>query len=337
MVKKIFVTGAAGFIGFHLALALKKRGDFVIGCDNFNDYYDPELKINRASILGQYDIPCLQRDIRDASEIEKIVRENDITHFVHLAAQAGVRYSLEHPEKYVDANLDGFVKILEACRRHPGIRCIYASSSSVYGLNTKLPFSEEDATDSPASLYGATKKANEVIAHSYHHLYGIPLIGLRFFTVYGPWGRPDMAYYSFTRSIINGVPIPVYGEGLLRRDFTYIDDIISGIIAAIDYVKTDYEIFNLGNNKPSSVLELISCIEEATQKKALLDFQPLQPGDVHTTFASIAKSQSLLHFHPKTSLQEGIRKFVDWYLENFSEPIETCRGDALRQPPPLAP
>lgn len=318
MVKKILITGAAGFIGFHLALALKKQGHIVVGCDNFNDYYDPELKIKRASILGQYDIPCLERDIRESSAIEQIVVDNNVTHLVHLAAQAGVRYSLQHPEKYVDANLDGFVQILEVCRRHPKMRCVYASSSSVYGLNKKIPFSEEDMTDSPASLYGATKKANEVIAHSYHHLYGIPLIGLRFFTVYGPWGRPDMAYFSFTRDILEGRPIAVYGEGLLQRDFTYIDDIISGIMAAMDHDETPYEIFNLGNNHPATVLELVRAIEDATNQKAKLDFQPTQPGDVTTTYADITKAQKLLGFTPTTSLQEGIGKFVRWYQEEYN-------------------
>lgn len=318
MVKKILITGAAGFIGFHLALALKKQGHIVLGCDNFNDYYDPELKIKRTSILGQYDIPCLERDIRESSAIEKIVVDNNVTHLVHLAAQAGVRYSLQHPEKYVDANLDGFVQILEVCKRHPQMRCVYASSSSVYGLNKKIPFSEEDVTDSPASLYGATKKANEVIAHSYHHLYGISLIGLRFFTVYGPWGRPDMAYFSFTRDILEGRPIKVYGEGLLQRDFTYIDDIIAGIMAAIDYDMTPYEIFNLGNNHPATVLELVGAIEEATNQKAQLDFHPIQPGDVTTTYADITKAQTHLGFSPKTSLQEGIASFVRWYQEEYN-------------------
>lgn len=314
MSKNIIITGAAGFIGFHLALALKRQGDTVIGCDNFNDYYDPELKVKRSSILEQHGIPCLKCDIRDGQTIEEIVISHNITHFVHLAAQAGVRYSIEHPEKYVESNLDGFVQILEVCKRHPQIPCIYASSSSVYGLNKKLPFSERDPTDSPASLYGATKKANEVIAHAYNHLYGIPLIGLRFFTVYGPWGRPDMAYFSFTRDILAGRPISVFGDGLLQRDFTYIDDIIQGMIAAINY-KTDYEIFNLGNSHPESVLNLVRAIEKSTGKKAELEFHPMIPGDVEVTFADIEKSQNLLGFQPHTSLQEGIDHFVKWFLE----------------------
>lgn len=315
MKKHIFITGIAGFVGFHLARALKKEGHIVVGCDNFNDYYDPKLKAKRAALLGEEQIPCITADIRDSKAIEKILKDYAISDLVHLAAQAGVRYSLQHPEKYVQANLEGFVHILEACRHHPQIRCVYASSSSVYGLNKKIPFSESDPTDTPTSLYGATKKANEVLAHSYHHLYGIPLFGLRFFTVYGPWGRPDMAYFSFTRDILAGRPITVFGEGLLRRDFTYIDDIVQGIIAAIYYDKTAYEIFNLGNNQPSSVMDLIHTIEECTGETAKLQFHPMQPGDVEATYADITKSKELLSFQPKTSLKQGIGQFVTWYKE----------------------
>ncbi len=314
MTKRVFITGAAGFIGFHLALALQKRGDFVIGCDNFNDYYDPDLKRQRAALLDQHGILCLELDIRDAAGMERVVVDNGISHLAHLAAQAGVRYSLQHPEKYVQANLEGFTQILELCRRHPSMHCVYASSSSVYGLNKKIPFSEEDPTDTPASFYGATKKAGEVMAHAYHHLYGIPLIGLRFFTVYGPWGRPDMAYFSFTRDILDGKPIPVFGEGLLRRDFTYIDDIVQGILASLDY-QGKCEIFNLGNHHPESVLDLIRIIEEATQRKAQIEFHPRQPGDVEATYADISKSQTLLGFNPQTSLSDGMARFVSWYRQ----------------------
>ncbi len=321
MAKRIFITGIAGFIGFHLALALKNQGDSVVGCDNFNSYYDPSLKLKRAALLKEQDIPCVTCDICEAEVIKKIVGDYEITHFVHLAAQAGVRYSMQNPDKYVHTNLDGFVQILEVCRSRPHMRCIFASSSSVYGLNKKLPFSENDPTDCPTSLYGATKKANEVIAHAYHHLYGIPLIGLRFFTVYGPWGRPDMAYFSFTRDILAGNPIHVFGEGLLQRDFTYIDDIIQGTLAALDY-EGGYEIFNLGNNRSESVLDLIAVIEKNTGKKALVELHPMQPGDVTATCADISKSQKMLRFSPKTSLHEGMEHFIKWYKEHYSNELE---------------
>jgi UDP-glucuronate 4-epimerase len=314
--KKIFITGIAGFIGFHLARFLKKRGDFVIGCDNFNLYYDPQLKKDRAHILSDEAITIFETDIRNPQLLEKALFENDITHFVHLAAQAGVRHSIKHPENYVDTNLDGFVQVLEVCRRHPNIKFIYASSSSIYGLNDKIPFSENDLTDRPASLYGATKKANELIAHSYHHLYGIPVTGLRFFTVYGPWGRPDMAYFSFTRAILEGQPIQVYNSGQMRRDFTYIDDIIRGIAAAID-LGAKCEIFNLGNNQPEDLLELISLIEKKLGKEAIKQFLPMQPGEVLITYADISKSQKMLGFQPTTSLQKGIGHFIDWYKERY--------------------
>ncbi len=312
-VKKVLITGIAGFIGFHLAQKLHKRGDLVLGLDNFNDYYAVSLKEQRAKLLSQHNIQCVKGDIRDAVLLEKLFLDFGITHFVHLAAQAGVRYSLEHPESYVQSNLDGFVTVMEVCRKHPAVKCIYASSSSVYGMNRKQPFSETDMTDSPASLYGATKKANEVIAYSYHHLYGIPMTGLRFFTVYGPWGRPDMAYYLFTKNILEGNPISVYDPGKMRRDFTYIDDIIDGTISAIDKGYA-CEIFNLGNNTPEDVQELIRLIELATGRKAVQKHLPMQPGDVQVTFADIEKSQKMLGFSPKISLQQGIEKFVEWYI-----------------------
>ncbi len=315
--KRIFISGIAGFIGFHLALFLKRRGDFVIGCDNFNTYYDPHLKQKRAALLKEEGIPVLSEDICHAEAIEKILVTHQITHIAHLAAQAGVRYSMTHPEKYVHSNLDGFIKMLEICKRHPHIKLTYASSSSVYGLNKKIPFAESDPTDTPASFYGATKKTNEVIAHSYHHLYKIPCTALRFFTVYGPWGRPDMAYFSFTKAILEGNPIQVFEKGELKRDFTYIDDIIQGTAAAID-LGADWEIFNLGNNHPESVLDLISHIERETGKKAHIEFLPMQPGDVKITYADITKSQKLLGFSPATSLATGIAHFVEWYKQTFS-------------------
>ncbi|MGE5195897.1 MAG: GDP-mannose 4,6-dehydratase [Anaerolineae bacterium] len=318
--KNILITGIAGFIGFHLALALKKRGDLVRGCDNFNAYYDPALKRTRASKLAQNDIEIFEADIRETPFIQKLLIDHDISHVVHLAAQAGVRHSIKHPESYVQNNLDGFVQILEACRRHPNLAFTYASSSSVYGLNTKIPFAESDPTDKPASLYGATKKANEVIAHAYHHLYGLPVTGLRFFTAYGPWGRPDMAYFSFTKAILNEEPIQIYNQGQMRRDFTYIDDIVEGIIAAIDY-RADCEIFNLGNQSPVDVLELIALIEKYTGKTAIKQFLPMQQGEVPMTYADISKSQEKLGFKPRTKLDDGMKRFIEWYLTYFNRAL----------------
>jgi len=311
--KNVFITGIAGFIGFHLARFLKKRGDHVIGCDNFNSYYDVSLKEKRASMLKEEGITVIQADICDKMFLEKSFEKFAITHLVHLAAQAGVRHSIKHPDHYVHTNLNGFVQILEVCRRFPHIKITYASSSSVYGLNTKVPFSEDDLTDQPASFYGATKKANELIAHSYHHLYGLSLTGLRFFTVYGPWGRPDMAYYSFTRNILANEPIQVYNHGQMKRDFTYIDDIVAGTAAAMD-LGTGHEIFNLGNNQPEDLMELISLLEQYTGKKVQKQFLPMQQGDVHITYADISKSQRLLGYSPKIPLREGLKNFVDWYL-----------------------
>lgn len=309
---RIFITGIAGFIGYHLALFLKKRGDFILGCDNFTDYYSPRLKRDRARELKEAGIEIVECDIRNFSLLEKCIVENGITHFVHLAAQAGVRHSLLNPQAYVDTNLDGFVQVLELIRHHPTMKFIYASSSSVYGLNKKVPFSESDPIETPCSLYGATKKSNELIAHAYHHLYGLSVTGLRYFTVYGPWGRPDMAYFSFAQAITEGRPIQVYNYGEMKRDFTYIDDIVEGTTAAID-LGACYEIFNLGNNSPQPILTLISLIEKYTGKRAKKEFVPMQAGDVVTTYADIEKSQTKLKFSPKVSLEEGMRKFLDWY------------------------
>ena len=314
--KRIFITGIAGFIGFHLALALKKRGDTIFGCDNFNSYYDPQLKKQREAQLLDAGISVIHCDIIDKEVLKEILQKESISHFAHLAAQAGVRYSLTNPEVYVHSNLNGFVQILEVLRHFPLIKFTYASSSSVYGLNTKIPFSENDPVDRPASFYGATKRSNELIAHSYHHIYGLSCTALRFFTAYGPWGRPDMAYFLFSKAILAGEPIPVFGEGKLMRDFTYIDDIIQGIIASID-LGADCEIFNLGNNTPVSVLELISTLESALGKKAKVHFQPTPSGDIPITFADITKSQKILGFSPKTSLQKGIQHFADWYLDEY--------------------
>jgi UDP-glucuronate 4-epimerase len=313
---KILITGIAGFIGFHLARQLRQRGNEVIGFDNFNAYYDISLKKRRAALLGEEGIRVMEMDLCDGKGLEKLFAEVSPSHVVHLAAQAGVRYSLRDPESYVRSNLDGFVHLLEALRRRPEIRLTYASSSSVYGANTKVPFAETDPTDRPTNLYGATKKANEVLAHAYHHMFGLYATGLRFFTVYGPWGRPDMAYFSFTRAILEGKPVPVYGNGTMRRDFTYIDDIVCGIIAAID-LGAPCEIFNLGGSHPYTVLELISAIEGATGKQAEKEFLSRQVGEVEVTYADIEKSRSILKCSPQVSLQEGIRRFVLWYQDVF--------------------
>lgn len=312
---RIFITGIAGFIGFHVAQALHKRGNAVVGCDNFNDYYDPSLKRDRASHLKKQGIQVLDMDIRSPS-LEKLILDHKITHFVHLAAQAGVRHSIQHPESYVDNNLEGFVQVMEVIRRHPHIPFIYASSSSVYGLNKKIPFSETDPTDAPSSLYGATKKSNELIAHAYHHMFGVSVTGLRFFTVYGPWGRPDMAYFSFTNAILKGMPIQIYNEGQMKRDFTYIDDIVAGTLAAIDLGASD-EIFNLGNNQPEDVLYLVELLEKYTGKTAVKKLLPMQPGEVPVTYADITKSQEHLKFSPKISLEQGIQKFLVWYKKYY--------------------
>lgn len=316
--KKIFITGIAGFIGFHLALHLAKQGCEVWGCDNFNDYYDPHLKRSRAALLEKYDVRVFEIDICDTPALLRLMKEHHTTHFVHLAAQAGVRYSLTHPETYIHSNLVGFASVLEVCRNCPGISLVFASSSSIYGLNTKVPFAEEDPTILPPNLYAATKKSNEMLAFSYHHLYHIPMRALRFFTVYGPWGRPDMAYFSFAKAIAEGKPLTVFHKGQMRRDFTYIDDIVAGVAASIDY-DAPFEIFNLGNHRPESVSTLIELLETKLGKKATINYQPKRPEEVETTFADIAKARRLLHFEPKTSLSIGLDHFLEWFTSNYSE------------------
>ncbi len=307
----IFITGIAGFIGSHLAQALRARGNTVTGCDNFNDYYNPALKRQRAAILESKGIKVIEADIFNLPPL------GETTHFVHLAAQAGVRYSKTNPQTYVDTNLNGFLQVLELIRRHPHIPLIYASSSSVYGLNKKVPFSETDRTDDPSSLYGATKKSNELMASAYHHLYGISVTGLRFFTVYGPWGRPDMAYYSFTDAILQQKPIQLFNHGKMQRDFTYVDDIVQGTIAALDKSLPN-EIFNLGNHKPEEIVTLIHLLEQKLGKKARVELLPDLLGEVPTTYADISKSQKILGFTPRTSLDQGLDKFLAWYLEKNS-------------------
>ncbi len=314
MQKKILVTGAAGFIGFHLSRLLKKRGDIVIGLDNFNAYYSPELKRKRAEILASEGITVIEGDLCDKELLQRVAEQQEFTHIVNLAAQAGVRYSVTHPQAYADSNLQGFLNVLELCRSLPQAKLVYASSSSVYGLNSKIPFSEDDKTDRPASFYGATKKANEVMAHAYHHLYGIPVTGLRFFTVYGPWGRPDMAYFSFSKAIDSGEVIKVFNHGKMRRDFTYIDDIVEGIAAAID-LGADCEVFNLGNNRPEELSTFIGLLEKGLGLTARKEFLPMQQGDVLQTYANIDRAKTRLGYNPKTSLTEGLDHFIHWYKE----------------------
>ncbi len=310
--KHVLITGVAGFIGFHLAEALRKQNATVIGIDNFNDYYEVQLKKDRAQNLEKLGVTIIKADICDPGLFLDLLQKEPITHIVHLAAQAGVRYSLINPQAYIHSNIQGFLNLLEGCRHYPHIPLIYASSSSVYGNNCDIPFSVDDRTDNQASLYGVTKKTNELMACTYHHLYDIPVTGLRFFTVYGPWGRPDMAYYSFTKSIDAGIPIDVYAFDKMYRDFTYIDDIISGVIAAMD-LQSPLEIFNLGNHRSESLKTLVESIEDCLGKKAILRHLPIQPGDIEVTYADIAHSQKMLHFQPATDLQTGISKFVEWY------------------------
>lgn len=312
MSKNVFITGAAGFIGYHLARELHIRGDNVLGYDNFNDYYSPELKRARTNELQQAGIPVIEGDICDEILLNDCMQRHQTTHMVHLAAQAGVRYSLTNPQAYIKANVEGFVNILEACRHHSNVKLTYASSSSVYGRNTKAPFSIEDRTDHQASLYGVTKKTNELLADTYHHLYGIPVTGLRFFTVYGPWGRPDMAYFSFTKAILAGQSLEVFNQGRMERDFTFIDDIIAGTIAAID-LEAKCELFNLGSHRPIPLRRFIAILEEVIGKKAIIKEMPMQPGDVLTTYADIVHSTERLNFKPAVTLEEGLARFVHWY------------------------
>ncbi|HEV8052143.1 MAG TPA: NAD-dependent epimerase/dehydratase family protein [Parachlamydiaceae bacterium] len=312
--KRILITGAAGFIGSHLSLHLHARNDFVIGLDNFNDYYSPQLKYDRTKLLEKEGIQVIHGDILDKALLDELVIRHKITHIVHLAAQAGVRYSLVNPDAYVSANINGFLNILELCRKHPQLYLTYASSSSVYGTNTQTPFSVNDRTDHQASFYGVTKKTNELMAHAYHQLYKIPVTGLRFFTVYGPWGRPDMAYFSFAKAILEDRPIDVYNFGNMSRDFTYVDDIVLGIAAAVD-LESQYDIFNLGNNRPESLSSLIQFIEEALGKEAQQRHLPMQSGDVEATYADIDYSRDKIGFTPTTSLKDGISRFVHWYQE----------------------
>jgi UDP-glucuronate 4-epimerase len=316
--KRIFITGAAGFIGFHMACHLHQRGDDVIGYDNFNAYYDPQLKRSRAAQLAKQGITVLEGDLTDRLALQQAIERHQTTHILHLAAQAGVRYSLQHPQTYLQSNIEGFLNVLEICRLYPILPLIYASSSTVYGLNQKVPFAIEDRTDQQANLYGVTKKTNELMAHTYHHLFGIPVTGLRFFTVYGPWGRPDMAYFSFTQSIVENRPIEIYNQGYMQRDFTYIDDIVAGTAAALDLALPD-AIFNLGHHHPEELLYLITLLEKELGRKAQKILLPMQPGDIISTYANIKESSAQLGFFPKVSLEEGIAHFIKWYKNYYNK------------------
>ena len=328
---KILITGAAGFIGFHLSKKLLDNSYHIIGIDNLNDYYDTNLKKSRLKILGEYHSFNFHKvDMKDKAEINSIFETYHPTLVINLAAQAGVRYSIENPYAYIDSNLIGFMNILEACRNYPVEHLLYASSSSVYGGNKVAPFSTNHNVDHPVSLYAATKKSNELMAHTYSHLYGIPTTGLRFFTVYGPYGRPDMAYFSFTKDILAGNPIKVFNHGSMERDFTYIDDIVEGIVKLIDKVpvankdwdesKDDlstsfapYKIYNIGNNNPVKLMRFINALESALGKEADKVYMDMQPGDVHRTYADVSDLERDINFKPSTSIEDGLKKFVEWY------------------------
>lgn len=320
---KVLVTGAAGFIGMHTSLSLLTKGFEVVGIDNLNDYYDPQIKLDRLRQLEPYSGFRFERmDIVDSAAIGQLFENECFEGIVHLAAQAGVRHSIDNPQAYVQSNLVGFLNVVEACRRHPVEHLVYASSSSVYGGNTKIPFDEADAVDHPVSLYAATKKANELMAHSYSHLFRIPTTGLRFFTVYGPWGRPDMAPFLFTDAIANYRPINVFNNGDLRRDFTYIDDIVAGITAVLEKPPLDvingkapYRILNIGNSEPIELNRFIAAIESALGVDATRQMLPMQPGDVLTTHANVQRLESLIGIRPTVQLEDGIVRFVRWYRD----------------------
>lgn len=332
---KILLTGAAGFIGMTTALRLLARGDEVVGLDNLNDYYEVSLKESRLNrLLGLPGFRFVKMDLADRDGIARLFALEKFERVIHLAAQAGVRYSIQNPLAYADSNLTGFVNILEGCRHNKVQHLVYASSSSVYGGNTKMPFSEHDSVDHPVSLYAASKKANELMAHTYSHLYRLPTTGLRFFTVYGPWGRPDMAYFLFVRAILAGEPIKVFNHGNMKRDFTFVDDIVEGVLRVVDRVATPdstydsaradpatsnapYRVFNIGNSSPVALLEFIGCIESALGKRAEKILLPMQDGDVPATYANTDALSQWVGFVPGTPLNEGIERFVAWYRDYF--------------------
>jgi UDP-glucuronate 4-epimerase len=329
------ITGVAGFIGSNLAMRLLERGDTVVGVDNMNDYYDVTLKEARlARFSGHPQFTFLKLDIADRPGMAKLFDQHRFDAVMNLAAQAGVRYSIENPSAYIDANLVGFANILEGCRHSKVGHLVFASSSSVYGANTRLPFSEHDNVDHPVSLYAASKKANELMAHSYAHLYSLPCTGLRFFTVYGPWGRPDMALFKFTKGILEGKPIPVFNQGKMVRDFTFVDDIVEGVIRTIDQpAKPDpnwsgdrpdcatsyapYRVYNIGNNQPVELMRYIQVLEQCLGRKAQLDLLPMQAGDVPVTYANTEALEQAVDFHPRTNVETGIARFVAWYKDYY--------------------
>lgn len=325
---RILVTGAAGFIGMHVARALLARGDEVVGVDNLNDYYDVRLKTARlASLQCEAAFRFERVDVADTLAVAELFARGGFDRVVHLAAQAGVRYSLHNPHAYAQSNLVGFVNVLEGCRHHGVQHLVYASSSSVYGGNTKMPFAERDPVDHPVSLYAATKKANELMAHTYSHLYALPTTGLRFFTVYGPWGRPDMAPFLFTKAILAGQPIDVFNHGQMRRDFTYIDDIVAGVVAAMDRIPqrgegdgtaAPYKIFNIGNSEPVALLDFIAQLESALGCEASKRFLPMQPGDVPATYADTTSLRDWTGLTPHTDLATGVGAFVSWYRSYYA-------------------
>jgi UDP-glucuronate 4-epimerase len=333
---KVLVTGAAGFIGFHTARTLLARGDEVVGIDNLNDYYDPRLKSARLAILErEHRFRFEQLDIADREAMQRIFDRDKFAAVVHLAAQAGVRHSISNPHVYVQSNVTGFLHVLEGCRQQRVGHLVYASTSSVYGANTSMPFSERQNVDHPLTLYAATKKANELMAHSYSSLYGLPTTGLRFFTVYGPWGRPDMALFLFTRRILAGEPIDVFNQGHHQRDFTYIDDIVAGVLAAVDHVAVPdphfkasspdpstsyapYKIYNIGNQRPVKLLRYIEVLERCLGRKAIKNLLPMQLGDLQDTWADVSALVRDVGYRPSTELEVGVKRFVEWYLEYYS-------------------
>lgn len=332
---RILVTGAAGFIGYHTSERLLARGEEVVGLDNVNNYYDPTLKEARLARLARHPgFRMMRLELGDRDGVERVFREERFDRVIHLAAQAGVRYSLTNPHAYIDSNLVGFLHILEGCRHHGVQHLTYASSSSVYGANTAMPFSVHQNVDHPVSLYAATKKANELMAHTYSHLYGLPTTGLRFFTVYGPWGRPDMALFLFTKAILEGQPIDVFNHGKMQRDFTYVDDIVEGVIRTSDHIaapnpewdsdrpdpatsKAPYRIYNIGNNNPVELMHLITTLEQALGRTAEKRMLPIQPGDVPATYADVDALVQDVGFAPHTSIETGVANFVAWYRDYY--------------------
>ncbi|QUJ67292.1 NAD-dependent epimerase [Photobacterium sp. GJ3] len=333
---RYLITGVAGFIGSAVAQRLCQMGHDVVGIDNFNHYYDVRLKQARVQQIAHPSLLVLDCDLADREAIARLFLMHRFDRVIHLAAQAGVRYSLENPMAYADSNLNGHLTILEGCRRHQIEHLVYASSSSVYGLNRKLPLSTSDSVDHPVSLYAATKKANELMAHTYSHLYGIPTTGLRFFTVYGPWGRPDMALFKFTSAILSGEPIDVFNHGDMLRDFTYIDDIVEGVVRIQDHIPTEdpnwrvengtpatsaapYRVYNLGHGQPVQLMDFITALEQALGREAMKRYLPMQPGDVYATYADTQDLFEATGFHPQVSVPEGVQKFVAWYLDYYGQ------------------